>query len=540
MQGTSANPTAFPKHFPLTDSHLPVNHTISQEQRRAFFARWGARYALAQLSLQPKGFRAVITHVGGRRFTFNLLFPPDMVAVCDAEGRWYRRLRNNETDGPPPYSDAFYQEYLRRYNLPPWFLRGGHLAMLEDTGEARLLGVQVPAPPRLERLSLLDAWMPVTPARPLPRKEVYQIEPRRLEREYLGRRFPAVLTDVPCNTYVLPTGHVMVLSRAAVDRKENVSLVGWRNIEWAMENRSSIFASYKIECAVEAPVDGANERVRIRRRLRDAHVADGGIVNPTQIPAGLGHCDWLDRSDHDVAQENNFASPEEITLARGAGALSLNFERVDTPSVVFYPDPEYFNPREQPEGPGRWVFFTSDDDDSDETFAALNLGGVHGLPNYPTASQIFRLRQQYRAQPNREDLTEQFRLVWIPGEESSEDEGGDPVLSDLEPDPTMEEAAANDPTWEAEEEEEEEEEADEDENEQVDHGILGPDIQPSDFDPTNGDPGGKLDQTATLSTPRYYTCRITPKSRIVTLDRARPEIGKVEEHKTWAYTRKGW
>lgn len=409
--------------------------------------------------------------------------------------------------------------------------------MLEDTGEARLIGAQVPAPPRLERLSRLDAWMPVTPARPLPRAEVYQIEPRRLEREYLGRRFPDVLTEVPCNTYILPTGHVMVLSRAAVERKENVSLVGWRNIEWATENRSSIVASYKIECAVDAPFDGANERVRIRRRLRDAHVADGGIVNPTQIPAGLGHWDWLNRSDHDVAQENNFASPEEITLARGAGALSLDFERVDTPSVVFYPDPEYFNPRDQPEGPGRWAFFTSDDDDSDETFAALNLGGVHGLPSHPTASQIFRLRQQYRAQPDREDLTAQFRLVWIPGEESSEDEGGDPVLSDLEPDPTMEEAATNDPTWE---EEGEDDEANEDADEQVHHGVLGPNIQPSDFDPTNGDPGGKLDQTATLSTPRYYTCRITPKSRIVTLDRARPVLGKVEEHKNWAYTRKGW
>lgn len=123
----------------------------------------------------------------------------------------------------------------------------------------------------------------------------------------------------------------MVLSRAAVDRKENVSLVGWRNIEWAMENRSSIFASYKIECAVEAPVDGANERVRIRRRLRDAHVADGGIVNPTQIPAGLGplHTTLLHVPNHaQIAHRNARPRPPRTRQSGRAQDLGVHAQRL--------------------------------------------------------------------------------------------------------------------------------------------------------------------------------------------------------------------
>ncbi|KAM0713534.1 hypothetical protein Q7P37_010496 [Cladosporium fusiforme] len=454
-----------------------------------------------------------------------------MVAVCDKDGMWSRRKRDVGEDGPSPHSHAFYQDYLQRYNLPHWFLRGGHLAMLDDTAEAIMLGLKVPEERRRKTLRHLDAQMPVNPARPLPRAGIYQIVPRRLEREYLGRRFPAILADIPRNTYVIPSGHVIFLSCRPVDKKEDFPVVAWNEIEWEAEDVSSLFASYKIESGVEPAVVGDNERRIIRQRLRDAHVADGGIVNPTQIPAGLGEWDWLDRSDRDVAHANNYTSHEDITLARGAGALSLNFERVDTPSVVFYPDAEYLNPEQQPDGPGRWAFLTSNDDDSDESFAALNLGGVHGLPNYPTASQIFRLRQQYRAQPNREDLTSPFRLVWIPGDDALDDEGADPVLSDLES-----ETAVDEPALDLQERDDPEQ----DEYGEPQHGVLGPGIHSSDFDPTNGDPGGKRDQTAKLCKPRYYTCRVTPRSRIVTLDRARPEVGKFEDHKTWAYTRRGW
>jgi hypothetical protein len=84
----------------------------------------------------------------------------------------------------------------------------------------------------------------------------------------------------------------------------------------------------------------------------------------------------------------------------------------------------------------------------------------------------------------------------------------------------------------------ESEQEEEEEQPQLHHGILGPGISPSDFDPTNGNPGGKTDQIARLCPPRYYTYRIG--GRVVTLDRARPQVGKVEEHKTYVFTDEGW
>lgn len=274
------------------------------------------------------------------------------------------------------------------------------------------------------------------------------------------------------------------------------------------------------------------QRLLDRRLMRDAHVASGGMVNPVDIPAGLGHWEWLDAHDGGVAQRNGYGTDEDafqnITIARGAGVLSRNPDREDVPSVVWYSEPEYLDPAQKPLGTGHWEFLTSTDDDSDAGMAALQLGGTSGLPNYPTASQIFRLRQQYRAQP-REDLTEGIRLVWIPGEEASESEGEDPVLQPLPQDDDNNSpglfVTGNTPSPE----------------QQLCHGFLGEGLQPSDFDPTNNEAGGKTDQTAILNTPRYYTCRIPPGiGTIITLDRARPQLGVQEEHKTYAYTVKGW
>jgi hypothetical protein len=271
------------------------------------------------------------------------------------------------------------------------------------------------------------------------------------------------------------------------------------------------------------------QRVQTRSMLGRIHRAGRGIVNPTQIPAGLGRWEWLDSSDRETAEANGFGhSFEDITDARAAGALSLNSERQDVPSVVWYPDPQYLNPSSEPTEPGHWAFLTSGSDGhSAEGWAALNLGLTAGMSANPTASQIFRLRQQYRAQ-YREDLTADIGLVWIPGEEASESEGDDPVLQPLVP-------ADRDSLFVRESESEQQEEEPE---QQPAHGILGPGIQPSDFDPTNGNPGGITDQTARFCPPRYYTYRIG--GRIITMDRARAEVGKVEPHKTCVFTEEGW
>ena len=363
-----------------------------------------------------------------------LMSPPDMVVFRDEAGRWQRRERNHAFDRPQVHGDDFYRLYLAQNFLPPWFFRAGHLAILNDTLEARLLGVDVPA-------------------------ALQEVEP-----------------SVPTE----------------------------------------------------------QQQVRTRSMLQGIHRAGGGIINPTQMPAGSGHWEWLESTDREVAEANGFGhSFEDITDARAAGALSLNADRQDGPSVVWYPDPRYLNPSSQPAEPGHWAFLTSGSDgQSAEGWASLNLGLTAGMSNNPTASQIFRLRQQYRAQ-DREDLTADVGLVWIPGEDASDSEGDDPVLQPLV-------AADRDSLFFRGDTpvEESEESGEEVEQPQPSHGILGPGIQPSDFDPTNGNPGGITDQTAHLCPPRYYTYRIG--GRIVTMDRARAEVGKVEPHKTCVFTEAGW
>ena len=432
-----------------TKKPFSVNRNTPQAHLAHYARRWLARYRLAQLSLQPEDTQFALVFPDGQRRTLYLMSPPRMIAVRDeASGRWSRHQRDDLFDGPPPHSDDFYQRYLARNHLPPWFLRGGHLALLEDTDEARLLGVEVPAAPRV----------------------------------------------------------------------------------------------------VEATVPTEGHRLQHRSMLRSVHVAGGGIVNPTQIPAGVGHWEWLGSTDRDVAEASGFGSSfEDVTSARGAGALSLNPERQDVPSVVWYPDAQYFNPPQQPAEPGHWAFMTTRDRDSDEMMAALQLGGTSGMSNYPTASQIFRLRQQYRTQRGREDLTADIRLVWIPGDdEPSDSDGEGPVLQPLSPDDIEPGLFVTGDTPEASPHFTPSSDGDQEEAAAIHqaHGVLGPGIHPSDFDPTNGSPGGKTDQTATLSRPRYFTYRIgqtpTTPGRVITLDRARPRLDVPEEHKTYVYTTKGW
>jgi hypothetical protein len=420
-----------------------VNRASTPEDRLVQYGRrWLARYNLAQLSLQPEGTPFVLLFPNGRRHTVRLMSPPDAVVFRDEAGRWQRRERNHRFDRPQVHGYDFYRLYLAQNFLPPWFFRAGHLAILNDTLEARLLGVDVPA-------------------------ALQEVEP-----------------SVPTE----------------------------------------------------------QQQVRTRSMLQGIHRAGGGIINPTQMPAGVGHWEWLEETDREVAEANGFGhSFEDITDARAAGALSLNVDRQDGPSVVWYPNPRYLNPSSQPAEPGHWAFLTSGSDgQSAEGWASLNLGLTAGMSNNPTASQIFRLRHQYRAQ-GRDDLTANIGLVWIPGEEASESEGDDPVLEPLSP-PDPDSLFFDDDTPEVAHEagqEEPEKSVQEVEQPRLVHGKLGPGISPSDFDPTNGDPGGITDQTARLFPPKYYTYRI--RGRIVTLDRARTRLGNAEKHKTCVFTKKkGW
>lgn len=118
--------------------------------------------------------------------------------------------------------------------------------------------------------------------------------------------------------------------------------------------------------------DGINHRHRARliQQIRSL----GGYVNLPSVPRGLGKWEWLqDGVDNNDAEAQGYLTQAEVSIARGGGLLLLAEDSM--PVTIWWPDVEYFNPDRQPEGPGRWMFFTSEG----EELAAINSSKAYGL-----------------------------------------------------------------------------------------------------------------------------------------------------------------
>ncbi|KAI7554896.1 hypothetical protein KC331_g224 [Hortaea werneckii] len=147
---------------------------------------------------------------------------------------------------------------------------------------------------------------------------------------------------------------------------------------------------------------------------------EGAIVNPGVVLRCIGSWRWLEASiDETFAASRGFSSPLEATRAREEGLLPLG--DLSRPIVVFRPNSALINPKEQPRGPGRFDYLSSDS----EQLAHINYGSneLYGLSDVPRPSawRIWRLR--HAMAQIQERVAEDIDVCWIPGQADSE-EGG--------------------------------------------------------------------------------------------------------------------
>lgn len=473
--------------------------------------------------------------VQGNRRTIIVLSPPDIIAVQRSDGCWSRQVRHVNETNPNPYDTDWYSQYLAVSGLPAWFLRPAHLAMTNDDVEADNLGLDnCPSTTIVTRSNYLERMYPDPVAYPVPRSdESYVLSDLEDRYMHLTRAFPAItVEDVQSSVVVLPSGHIQLRSTGA----ENMPTVSELDVEW-IESETVQQGSYRVDPNIHPRTDVRNEESEAQRAFDR-----GALVNPSSTILGIGRLAWLNpREDEPLARSMGYNNPSEVTQARQQGALGIGLGDLAGPQVVFWPDRQYLNPEVQPAEEGAWRFLTVGTVDSDEGWAALNLGGNNNLPAYPTAAQVYRFRQWLFAQ-ERVDITHGVNIIWAPGAEAEDD-------SWTPPDP---------------EEEQEDEDEDEEEREAATNLALPPGTVPPanllinfDFlpahrqpgatlaaaaararhDPTNGEPGGAHDQTGG---PRAMYDTTEDRGRRITIDRSRCHLGDEEPHKLWCYSSRGW
>jgi len=501
--------------------------------------RYTRRRELAGLSRFPEGYEFTIQLIGGERRNAFVLSPPDLVAVQDEDGAWFRRARE-DGDGPAPYSVKWYDAYLAAYGSPAWFLQDKHVKMLDDREEADAVGRQM-VPQNLTLLPLpnyLEVRYPAAPAYPTPnvfnRGEAYEYHMNHDEQLQVARRFPATnVTDPDYRIFVLPSGHIRILHEEEAG-KSGLHLDDGA-MPWLLEQLDNFTASYLLHGSPPARTMTGTRADRSAMLI--AHRARGAYVNPSGHPRGYGRLLWLTNDDYQRAQQLGFRNAVEIPEARGAGLLSQGVGQ-DAPTVVWYPHRLFVNPEIQPQGAGTWEYHTNDDRD----LAYVNFGGqaAFGFGNiaHPSAAEMWTLRQELQHRIAQGEDIEDFtlggggnnlNLVWVPVRPPS------PVVDDF--------LELIDDTEVPDEEllgEESDAEA-----EVLAEGGVGWNIGQTDLEsglthePHNNN---DRDQTGTHGRARYQT-RMLPEgaanAKNITVDRSRCHAGTEEPHKAWAIDSKG-
>jgi hypothetical protein len=447
-----------------------------------------------------------------------LLTPPSYQAVQREDGSWYRAPRL--AGMPLPYSQTWYQEYLRTHGLPRYFLQPRHLSMLQDNEEPMLLqrhnapssAFAVPAPHNyLELRHPEQALWPESALAP------YRIEILSESRHAsLARHFPAVeVTAFPYNTFVFPGG---IIALSLPDEAYECPTFSENDVDWVeLDQGTMVPSSYHQESTGLHPLSPANQSSD-REALIQASV-NNSVINPVEDIVGLGEESFLSDADRLEANRRGWATAHEVSMARRRGELAQGDGPNAGPITIFTSDAEYLNPVEQPQGQGAWRFLTSEGEMSNAGLASIQFGGSRGLPTQPSARQIRRLGQLF-VQEGLTDLAAQINIVWVPGAED-DDDGADPTL-DSEIDVPVEQ---EDPM-----------ELDQSQPTQT---ILGHTPAGLLIDPTNnnGIPGGQHDQTGKWA---EYQTAVRHGGRTITIDRSRVWYNHPEPHKLEAYSAKGW
>ncbi|KAK3678693.1 hypothetical protein LTR78_001146 [Recurvomyces mirabilis] len=239
------------------------------------------------------------------------------------------------------------------------------------------------------------------------------------------------------------------------------------------------------------------------------------IGEAAAVPAGLGLWHWLQADVDGIrAAELGFDHPAQVEHARNQSLFANGLGFDAGPITLWYPRRELFNPRHQPDGPGRWAYHTP----ADQQTADLNMGGQaddagrYDFTNvpHPTAAQVWAARRRSvdAGEPPNFHQSRDVNVVWVPGTDDQEvgEQEAEQQMSDGE------------------------------------DGEVGR-VTAGQIDPVSGvvhDPlnRGENDQTAPdddLAT--YHTREIAGK--VFTLDRMRAHAGPPTPRLAWILTKKG-
>lgn len=234
--------------------------------------------------------------------------------------------------------------------------------------------------------------------------------------------------------------------------------------------------------------------------------------NPRELPVVDGSWHWLEEADYRRAQALGYETPVEVTVARSRHEFGVG---LDTSNVFFRPNLVYVNPDTQPQGQGSWSFLTLGEGSARE-LAWTNLGrqedfGFQDVP-YPTAQQVWDLRQ--RLVRSGRDITplNEIEVVWVPGDEV-ESSTSEP---NTKPEQSVEGSTAPNDL------------------ETIDPDVF--DEAPPHYrhDLTNG---GAHDQTGAVDIHRYRT--IQREGKRLTCDVSTAALNRPELHKFWIPNKKG-
>ena len=479
--------------------------------------RYQRRRNLAGFYRYPEGYEFQLELASGHQQSVILLTPPDLIAVRQQDGTWTRDART-AADGPAPYTEQWYADYLRANNLPLWFMRPEHASCALYDAEARWLNLQnVPSatntlPPN-NYLETRYAYQPQ-----YPRPEIagngltysYQLTKQEVLR--VARRFPATVASSMNNQYrifVTPEGYIILRPEG---RGQNELTHPQGEMEWLPESAENIRASYRIDGGYDAVARPESTLTRNRTAEIAGARAAGHLVDLQTFPHGLGTWTWLNPAvDAGIAAGLNLNTPIDVVIARMNGGLA-HLRQGDTPITVFTPNPRFLNPSGQPRGYGRWEYLTTGGNGSSEELAWLNFGGQAHFPinNQPSAADMANLRRnyQYRLRTGEvdEDYTSEIDLVWIPMDAPEDDE----------------------------------DDQDEETGSETSEGATGRDA----VDPDTGEVHEPLNRGENNQTgprgARWYQTRILEDGNKYTVDRTRAHAGTVEPHKSWIVTKRGY
>lgn len=464
-----------------------------------------------------------------------------MIAVCGEDGQWERRRRNEAIDGPQPYTLEWYNGYLRKNNLPTWFLMAGHLDILVNPAEAKALGITDAEllPQREIPSSYLAVRYPTPPQFPelvgVSPHQGYEYTLSEEEQLRVARYFPA--TDVlGANRPVLimPGGYIVVHHHIA---STNSPLLFPAQLSWSGSAASR--ASYALKKSDALSLnDLLTPSAGKRSGIAAVKSMYGGFVDPIGHLAGVGAWEWLEEDvDNQYAQMLGFKTPADLAVAISRGHLRAGRGAYAAPSIVWQPDKRYFNPAQEPNEPGRWEFCTDESRaKAREDFGGQDAFGLAQIPR-PGAADIWQLRQYFKHMMvdsgSAHDPTAEIDLVWIlAGDgETAEAEVVDSKdgmdLAAQAPASTTETPSVAPET-----------DTDAVHPQEADAGHGFDKITGLAHEPRNR---GENDQTASDGRGDYYTRMI--KGKKITVDRARAHAVKgdirPQLHRMWAYTNGG-